>query len=223
MKTYAYLRCSTKLQSTDHQRNKIETARVMIDEWLVEHAVSGSVRALERPVFSSLIKVVEQGDTVFAVSLDRLGRDTEDVLHTIRKFHEKGVHLRLMDLDGVDLTSQTGKLLTTMMSLMAEFERGKCIERTASAVANARSEGKVFGRYLKVAPDVLATICEKRSAGATLDKLEGEFGIGRTTLHQVIGKWKDKLLEYGETYHKQQQQKIAKDIKSGKEQVSQNM
>lgn len=210
MTTYAYLRCSTKGQSTDHQRTKIEAARVAVDHWLVEHAVSGSVCALERPVFSELVNKAQAGDTVFAVSLDRLGRNTEDVLHTIRKFKEKGVHLRLMDLDGVDLTSAMGKMLTTLLSLVAEMERDKCVERTASGVANARQEGKVFGRYLKIAPDVFTAMCEKKAAGVSFEKLEKEYGVKRTTIHQVFTKWKDKLPEYANTYNKQQVQKVAK-------------
>lgn len=214
MKTYAYLRCSSKNQSTDHQRNRIESAKVMIDEWLVEHAVSGSIQALKRPVFSQLIEKVEAGDCVFAVSLDRLGRNTEDVLHTIRRFQEQGVHLRLMDLDGVDLTSQTGKMLVTLLSLVAEMERDKCIDRSASGVATARAEGKVFGRYLKITPATLAQIFEKREQGVTYDKLEEEFGFKRNTIHQVVTKWRGKLEEYSEMFSKQQTQKEAKALGS---------
>jgi len=219
MKTYAYLRCSTKLQSTDHQRNKIEAARVMVDEWRIEHAVSGSVRALDRPVFAELVGTVEAGDTVFAVSLDRLGRDTEDVLHTIRKFREKGVHLRLMDLDGVDLTSPMGKMAITLLSLIAEMERDKCIERSASGVAAARAEGKVFGRYLKIAPDVFKAMCARKGEGATFEMLEKEFEVKRSSIHQVYTKWKDKLPEYVETYSKQQVQLVVKLEKAAQKQV----
>lgn len=209
MTVYAYLRVSTKGQTTDNQRIKIAEL-FSVDTWITEHAVSGSIRALERPEFSQLIEIVEAGDSVISVSLDRLGRDTEDVLHTIRKFHEKGVHLRLMDLDGVDLTSETGKLLVTMLSMVAEMERNKCITRTAAGVARAKEEGKVFGRYFKISPKHLAEMIEKKSQGATYDVLSTTYKQDRNTICQAIKKWKDNMEEYSATWDKQQEQKKAK-------------
>lgn len=209
MTTFAYLRVSTKGQTTDNQRLKIDNV-FTVDKWITEHAVSGSIRALERPEFSALVSTVSEGDTVIAVSLDRLGRDTEDVLYTIRKFHEKGVHLRLMDLDGVDLTSQTGKLLVTLLSLMAEFERDKCIERSIAGVARARDEGKVFGRYFKISPKDLAEMIEKKTEGVTYDVLSTTYKHDRNTICQAIKKWKDNMEEYSTTWDKQQEQKKEK-------------
>lgn len=209
MTNYAYLRVSTKGQTTDNQKLKIEKD-FRIDEWITEHAVSGSIQALERPEFSKLVNTVNSGDTVVAVSLDRLGRDTEDVLHTIRKFHEKGVHLRLMDLDGTDLTSETGKILVTLLSMVAEMERNKCIARTAAGVARAKEEGKVFGRYFKISPKHLAEMIVKRSEGVTLDKLSAEYKQDRNTITQAVAKWKDNMDEYTATWEKQQAQKKEK-------------
>lgn len=209
MKTYAYMRVSTNLQTTDNQRSKI-AGKYVVDEWVVEHAVSGSIRALERPAFRKLIKDVQAGDCVISVSLDRLGRDTEDVLYTIRNFQEKGVSLVLMDLDNLDLTSDTGKIMVTLLSMVAEMERGKVIARTSAAVQRAREEGKVFGRYLKIPPKVFEELCEKREKGVTLDTLAKEYKLDRSTIAQTVAKWKDKLLEYVVTYNKQQAQKKAK-------------
>lgn len=209
MTTFAYLRVSTKGQTTDNQRLKIAEL-FSVDTWITEHAVSGSIRALERPEFSQLIETVEAGDSVISVSLDRLGRDTEDVLHTIRKFHEKGVHLRLMDLDGVDLTSETGKLLVTMLSMVAEMERNKCIVRSAAGVARAKEEGKVFGRYFKISPKDLAEMIEKKGQGVTYDVLSTTYKYDRNTICQVIKKWKDNMEEYSTTWDKQQEQKKVK-------------
>lgn len=211
-KIYAYLRVSTKLQTTENQRLKIENAGFAINEWIVEHAVSGSVRALERPEFAKLIERVEKGDTIIAVSLDRLGRDTEDVLHTIRRFQEKGVHIRLMDLDGVDLTSSTGKMLTTLLSLVAEMEREKCINRSLAGVERAREEGKVFGRPLKIPYPALKELCQKREEGVTLDKLSAEYGFDRNTICQVVKRWRDELPAYKARWEQQQAQKVEKMI-----------
>lgn len=218
MTIYAYLRVSTKLQTTDNQRSKI-SGKYVVDEWVVEQSVSGSTRALERPAFSKLIDDVQEGDTVIAVSLDRLGRDTEDVLHTVRRFQEKNVSLVLMDLDNLDLTSDTGKIMVTLLSMVAEMERNKVIVRTAAAVQRAREEGKVFGRYLKITPDVLTKLCEARAQGISLDMLAKQYKLDRSSIAQNVAKWKDRLEEYAATYLQQQVQKkekIAKLAKAGK-------
>lgn len=214
-KTYAYMRVSTNLQTTDNQRSKI-ASKYVVDEWVVEHAVSGSIRALERPAFSKLISEVKEGDCVISVSLDRLGRDTEDVLYTVRNFQERGVSLILMDLDNLDLTSETGKIMVTLLSMVAQMERNKVIVRTSAAIQRAREEGKVFGRYLKIAPEVFKQLCEKREQGVTLDTLAKQFKLDRSTIAQTVAKWKDKLEEYFETYSKQQAQKKAKMLKLAK-------
>ena len=213
MTVYAYLRVSTKDQTTDNQKIKIG-ATFQVDEWLVEAAgVSGSVRALSRPVFSDLAKVVKSGDTVITVSLDRLGRDTEDVLHTIRNFREAGVKVRIMELDGVDLTSQTGKILVTLLSMVAELERDKCIERTAAGVVRAKSEGKVFGRYLTIPPDVLNLMIKEHIGGTTYRGLSEMFKINKDTICQTLNKWEGNFSEYTLIWEKQQQQKLDKQNK----------
>lgn len=210
MTIYAYLRVSTKGQTTDNQRLKIADV-FQVDEWLTEPAgTSGSIRALERPVFSSLAEQAQAGDTVIAVSLDRLGRDTEDVLHTIRKFHEQGVKLRLMDLDGVDLTSQTGKMLVTLLSLVAEMERDKCIARTAAGVARAKDEGKVFGRYLSISPEIFVKLEAAKAAGDTFRAMADNFSINKDTIYQTLKKWEGRATEYRVVWNKQQVQKAEK-------------
>lgn len=211
MTVFAYLRVSTKGQTTDNQRLKIEGVEyIRVDKWITEQAVSGSIRALERPQFAKLIGATKAGDTVIAVSLDRLGRDTEDVLHTIRKFHEKGVHLRLMDLDGNDLTSETGKILVTLLSMVAEMERNKCIARTAAGVARAKAEGKVFGRYLTVAPSVFAQLEAAKLSGDSFRKMAEDFKINKDTMCQLLKKWGGRGVDYESTWNKQQEQKLSK-------------
>lgn len=216
MTMYAYLRVSTKTQTVENQQIKIENAGFKIDRWIEEEGVSGAIRALERPEFSALIKRVVKGDTVIAVSLDRLGRDTEDVLHTIRNFHEKGVHLRVMDLDGVDMTSQTGKIIVTVLSMVAEMERNAGIARSRAGQEKARKQGRVFGRYFKITPDVFESVLVDKENGASYTQLSETYGIDRNTLCRTVKEWGDKVEEYRETYKKQMEQKAEKELKAKK-------
>jgi len=218
MTVYAYLRVSQKGQTTENQKLKISSVEfIHVDEWVTEHAVSGSIRALDRPQFSALIEKAKAGDTIISVSLDRFGRDTEDVLHTIRKFLEKGVHLRLLDLEVVDLTSDTGKILVTLLSLVAEMERNKCITRSAQGVARARDEGKVFGRYLTITPPTLNLMRNERLAGKTYREIADIFNVNKDTICQTLKTWGEMLEHYEETWNKQQQQKLTKTMKGNKD------
>ena len=211
MTVYAYLRVSTKDQTVENQELQITNAGFKIDRWIEEEGVSGSIRALERPEFSALMKRLVKGDTVVVIHVDRLGRNTEDILHTARKFKEAGVHLRVMALDGTDLTSSTGKLLLTMMAALAEMERDRCIERTNSGLARAKADGRVFGRHLKIFPDVLENILIDKANGASYTQLVETYNISRTTLCRTVNEWGDKLEEYKKVYSKQQVQKAEKE------------
>lgn len=214
MANHAYLRVSTQAQTTDNQQSKIGKVFV-VDEgcWHVEHAVSGKMRALDRPVFKALSESLQPEDSVIVVSLDRLGRDTEDVLHTVRVFKERGIHLRVMDLDGVDLTSQTGKILVVLMSLVAELERDKCISRTEAALERARDEGKIFGRSLKVPYEVLEKVIAHRKLGGTWEECSTLYKYDKNTLCQLVKKWNESMAEYQDLWNKQQIQKKEKEKK----------
>lgn len=90
--TLAYCRVSTSEQSTEAQRHTIGARyEIKDDHWFEDEAVSGSMKALQRPGFASLFKFARKGDTVIVAAIDRLGRDTVDVLETVEALKGKGV------------------------------------------------------------------------------------------------------------------------------------
>ena len=86
--TIAYLRVSTDDQTTENQRRAIET-RYNVSKWFVEEGVSGAIPAAQRSVMASLLNYVREGDTVVVVAIDRLGRNTIDVLTTVEALRAK--------------------------------------------------------------------------------------------------------------------------------------
>lgn len=204
----AYLRISTSThnQTNDNQRKRITDAGFQVDEWFSEEGVSGSVDALDRPVFAEMMSKMEKGSTVVCTHLDRLGRNAVDIVNTIDKFKKLGVHVRVMQLDGIDLTSGTGLIIVHVMACMAEIEKENIRTRTVAGLERTKAEGTILGPKLRITPDQLRSFCEGREVGITLDTLSEQSGVDRNTIRRNVVKWKDKLSEYEVEWNKRQQQ-----------------
>ncbi|MCR1770715.1 Serine recombinase PinR [Burkholderia glumae] len=146
-RTFLYARVSTAEQTTDNQLLEASSAGFAIQpRHTVTETISGSVLTAERPGFSKLLERLDDGDTLVVTKLDRLGRNTTDVLATVERLAEMGVHVYCLALKGVDLTSASGKLHMTVLAAVSQFERDLLIERTHAGLARAKAEGKKLGR-----------------------------------------------------------------------------
>lgn len=70
-----------------------------------------------------------------------IGRDIQDVLTTIEVLAARSIHVRSLDLDGVDLTSAAGKLQPTVLAAVAAFECDRIKERTKEGLARTTKKG----------------------------------------------------------------------------------
>ena len=183
---FAYGRVSTVTQLTENQREEIKRAGYAIDgRRYVEETISGSVPALQRPGFVSLLDKLEDGDTLVVTKLDRLGRDTIDVQQTVKLFKARGVRLVVLQLGNLDLTSSSGKLMVGMLAAVADFERDLIIERTQAGLARAKAEGKRLGRPTKTTEKERLAITSALNAGRTVRELAREYGISRALVHNI--------------------------------------
>lgn len=212
MTTYAYMRVSTenKGQTTDNQRKLIVDAGFSIDEFVVEHGVSGSTKATDRAAFKEMMSKMVRGDQVIVTAIDRLGRNALDVLEVVEEFKQQGIRLRITQFDGVDMTSPTGKLLVTMLSAVAEMEKNMLIERTKAGLARTKSQGTKLGPPLTVEPVVMHKLIEGKASGLSLDKLAEMYGVPRNTIHRNVKDWAGKEEEYAQEWAARQQQYAAK-------------
>ena len=72
---------------------------------------------------------VEEGDVILVKKLDRLGRDTADMIALIKEFDRLGVSIRFLD-DGISTEGPAGKMVVTILSAVAQAERQRILERT---------------------------------------------------------------------------------------------
>lgn len=175
---FGYGRVSTTEQNTDNQLVALTSKGFDIKpaRWFSEQ-ISGGVPALQRPQFSKMAERMEAGDTLVVLKLDRLGRDVQDVLATVSHLATVGIHVRSMDLDGVDLTSAAGKLQLTVLAAVAAFERDRIRERTREGLARSTKKG---GR--PVAVDTTEAVQKLKAKGMTQAQVAAELKVSLPTI-----------------------------------------
>lgn len=208
MAVYGYIRVSTegKGQTTDNQRKVITDAGYAVTEFFSEDGVSGSKPAMSRPAFKTLEALAEAGDTIIITMIDRLGRSASDILNVVEHLKTRGIKLKVMQFDGMDITSAMGKMILTCMSAMAELERNILIERTNAGLARTKEAGTRLGRPLTVEPAVLRQAATLRNNGASFEAIAKATGIPRNTVHRTVTEWGNKLDEYKEEWNARQTQ-----------------
>lgn len=179
---YGYARVSTADQNLDRQI--IALKHWEVDEIFTEK-MSGTKK--NRPELDRLLGLLEAGDTVIVESLSRLGRSTKNLIELVELFQEKGVHLVSLK-ESIDTTTPSGKLLFTLMSAIAQFERDIIAERTAEGLSAARARGRVGGRP-RTKKEKLAPALRLYATGEyTLKEIEEITGIKKSTLYRYLQK-----------------------------------
>lgn len=184
--TFAYLRVSRDdaTMTTANQRLELERAGYRIDYWH-EDTISGATQAMARPGFASMLNKIRDGETLIVSKLDRLGRDSLDVLATVRTLTARNIRVLVHSLGGVDLASSAGKLLVTMLAAVAEMERDLLRERTMAGLARARRQGQVIGRPSKTNAAQRAEVLASLGRGESVSSLARRFGVSRATVSAI--------------------------------------
>ncbi|MFQ2109373.1 recombinase family protein [Aeromonas rivipollensis] len=181
MAVIGYLRVSTGEQSIGAQRHSIEQTH-KVETWFADEGVSGAVKALQRPGFAELFKFIRKGDTLIVPAVDRLGRNTIDVLNTVEALQGKGVSIISLR-EGFDLSTPIGKAMLTMLAAVAELERSNIKLRQMAGIAKAKAEGKALGRE-KTIDDAAVAIWRKENSASI--KLTAEhFGISPASVKRA--------------------------------------
>ena len=152
-KVYGYARVSTVEQAEGEsltvQKRKIEGRALelgqTLDQVFIEPGVSGWKPLEQRPQGKALLAAVQPGDLIIASKLDRMFRSAADALRIIEAFQKRNISLYLLDLGGNCTTDGIAKLVVTIMSAVAEFERFRTRERVLEMVAHRRQKNLPLG------------------------------------------------------------------------------
>ena len=185
-RVFAYCRVSTAEQTTDNQIQEIAASGFQVDSRrIIAETVSGSVAAMERKGFLTLLNKLESGDVLVVTKLDRLGRNAMDVRATVERLASVGVRVHCLALGGADLASPAGKMTMGVIAAVAEFERDLLIERTQSGLARAKSQGKLLGRPRSLDAIQIDLVEQRLAEGETIAGLAREFGTSRPSIMRI--------------------------------------
>ena len=178
--TYGYARVSTEDQNLDRQIDMLNTRG--IDELFTEK-MSGTKKS--RPELDRLLAGLKTGDTIIVESLSRLGRSTKNLIELVELFQERGVHLVSLK-EAIDTSTPSGKLLFTLMSAIAQFERDTIAERTKEGLNAARARGHVGGRPKTKNEKINQALRLYATREYTLKEIEQLTGVKKSTLYRYM-------------------------------------
>ena len=128
-------------------------------------------------------------DVILVTELSRWGRSTIDLLGTLRALEGHSVSLIAQSGMTFDLTTPHGRMMATILSGIAEFERDLISERVKSGLAAAKARGKKLGRQKgqrpksdRLTPEVLAQV----AAGRSYRWIARDLGISKNTVLAIV-------------------------------------
>lgn len=155
MRLFGYCRVSTQKQAkTDENGQYVGSLKVqrdlLISEGVEERRIIvdiASGKNFDRSGIDELMIKMEEGDKLLVTKLDRLGRNTLEMLEIVEKFEEKGISVRFIG-ENIDtgVGGETGKLILTIFAAVATAERARIMERTNEGRKDAMERGIKFGR-----------------------------------------------------------------------------
>lgn len=185
---YGYARVSTEEQCLDRQIDALMAAGVK-EENIFKEKMSGTKSS--RPRLNALLEVVQEGDTVVVESLNRLGRSSSDLIALMQSLNSKGVKLKSLK-ESLDMSSPTGKMMSQLLAIMAEFERSVIVERVREGVAAARARGRVGGRPSTPQKTIDKALQMYDVHNLTISEICRACGISRPTLYKALRQREDK-------------------------------
>ena len=178
--TFGYTRVSREQQSLDRQLDMLQARGV---DFIYNEKMTGTKR--DRPELTKLLDRVTEGDTVVIESLSRLGRSTKDLIELVEFFEQKGVHLISLK-EAIDTGTPTGKLLFTLMSALAQFERDVIADRTREGLKAARARGRAGGRPRTDQHKVRQAIKLYQAGQHSVREIEELTGVKKATLYRYL-------------------------------------
>lgn len=140
-----------------------------------------------RPELDKALEFMREGDTLVVTRLDRLGRNVRETILTIADLGDRGMNVRVLE-PSLDTAQPMQKVVITIMSALAEWERDLLIARTREGVAHARAEGRVAGPKPKLSPEQLRMARKAVASGESVASVARSLGVSRQTVYRALEK-----------------------------------
>ena len=192
LKIYGYVRVSSADQNEDRQMIAMQEAGVSRENVFIDKQ---SGKNFDRPNYKRLVRRLREGDLLYILSIDRLGRNYEEIQNQWRVLtKEKGIDIVVIDMPLLD--TRRGKdlmgtfiadLVLQILSFVAQSEREKIKERQAQGIAAAKARGVRFGRPEKPVPeDFPKLVREWEKKRLTLSDLLRQCDMSEATFYRRL-------------------------------------
>ncbi len=178
-RVYGYARVSSKDQNLERQREALAGVDV-----LVEERVSGK-NVADREKLRTLMAFAQAGDTIRVKSIDRLARDTRDLLRIVDELAAKGVSIEFLDSPMLNVSTKEGRAMLTVFAAFAELEREAIRERQAEGIALAKGAGK-YRKARRLSYEEIAAARLRIEAGVPKARVAKDLGVSRQTLYSAL-------------------------------------
>jgi DNA invertase Pin-like site-specific DNA recombinase len=178
MQQIGYARVSSLGQDTATQEAKLKAAGCTI---IRTEKVSGGSRE-GRSELSSILDFIRPGDTLTVVKLDRLGRNTRDVLNLVHELEQRGASLRVLEPE-INTGGPMGRMVVTVLGMVAEMELGFIRDRQRAGIEAAKANGVYKGRPVTFDHERIIAL-RKQGLGAT--EIAKAVGCKRGNVYKVL-------------------------------------
>lgn len=149
---FGYMRVSTEKQNLDRQYEVIKN-HVPYEGNIYSDKASG--KDMEREGFQNLLKAIRSGDTLYIKSIDRLGRNKEQIKEYLEYFKREGIRIKVIDMpttmqdvpEGQEwVLDMVNNILLEVYTTLAQQERDMIKQRQREGIEIAKAKGKHLGR-----------------------------------------------------------------------------
>ncbi|PEI85882.1 recombinase family protein [Bacillus toyonensis] len=197
MKTFGYIRVSSKDQKEDRQIKKMLDIGINERDLLIDKF---SGKNFERPSYQALKQMVREGDTVVFDSITRMGRNMNDTMKEYEWFVENGINLCFIEEPMINTSNNSDdvmkqaiqKIILTMLTAFAEKERKEIKTRQAEGIAVAKGKGVKFGRpSLKIPSNWEQYYKPWKSGEITAVEFMDHVGMSKATFYRKLKEYEE--------------------------------
>lgn len=191
MAEYGYIRISSKDQNPDRQFDAMGNRGILSRNIYVDRQ---SGKDFDRPEYQRLLKKLKNGDLLVVKSIDRLGRNYDEILEQWRLItKEKEANIEIIDMPLLNTASEqdglTGKLIVDLvlqlLAYVAETERDFIRKRQSEGIAAAKLRGVQFGRPRTEVSEDFTIACDAWKKGVLTSRKAAEMaGMSHTTFYR---------------------------------------
>ena len=192
MAIWAYARVSTREQNEDRQVEELK-GLVTTESHLIIEKQSG--KDFNRPLYQSMKNIMREGDTLIIKSLDRLGRNYEQMKDEWKDLSDLGIKIKVLDSPLLDTSKYDddlmGKFVSdivfNVLSFCSENERKNTKQRQAEGIAIAKAKGARFGRPKTQIPENFESVYKEWKSGKikAVDAIK-MLGIKKTSFYKIV-------------------------------------